>query len=276
MSISDLVKPAVFVFGLMVGSFLNVCIWRLPRQEQVVRGRSHCPSCRHTIAWHDNIPLLSFAWLKGRCRFCKAVISPLYPAVELATGILLLAVLARFGLSATALVYGVFAAALIVVSVVDARTMTIPDEITKPGLRIGMVLSFLVPALHGTQSRWAALSAGFLGAVTGWGLIFGMAWIGRWMFRKKLQAIGEEEAVGGGDLKLMAMVGAVIGAPKVLLVILFLAPLTGSLIGLILKIRFGRDLIPYGPFLSLGTLIVLFWGDGILNWYRGLLFGGRF
>jgi len=273
MNISDLVKPVVFVFGLMVGSFLNVCICRLPQEEQVVRGRSHCPSCRHTIAWHDNIPLLSFIGLKGRCRFCKARISWVYPAVELATGILLLAVLARFGLTVSALVCGVFAASLIVISVIDARTMTIPDQITKPGLWIGMVLSFLVPALHGTQSRWAALLASFLGAAVGWGLIFGMALIGRWMFRKKLQSIGEEEAVGGGDLKLMAMVGAVIGAPKVLLVILFLAPLIGSLIGLILKARFGRDLIPYGPFLSLGTLIVLFCGDGILNWYRNLLFG---
>lgn len=264
---------AVFVFGLMVGSFLNVCIWRLPEEEQVVRGRSHCPICRHTIAWHDNIPLLSFAWLKGRCRFCKARISWVYPAVELATGVLLLAVLARFGLSATALVYGALAAGLVVISVIDARTMTIPDVITRPGLWIGMAFSFLVPALHGVESRWSSLFSSFLGAAAGWGLIFGMARIGRWMFRKKLQAIGEEEAVGGGDLKLMAFVGSVIGAPKVLLVILFLAPLTGSLIGILLKIRGGRDLIPYGPFLSFGTLIALFWGDGIIGWYWGLLRG---
>ena len=271
MNISDLVKSVVFVFGLMVGSFLNVCIWRLPEQEQVVRGRSHCPSCRRTIAWYDNIPLLSFVWLKGRCRFCRKKISWVYPAVELVTGLLLLGILLRFGLTVTALIYGVFAASLIIVSVVDARTMTIPDEVTKPGPWIGMALSFLVPALQGTGSRWVGLVSSFLGAAAGWGLIFGMAWLGRWMFRKKLQSIGEEEAVGGGDLKLMAFVGAFIGVPKVLLVILFLAPLSGSLIGLILKARFGRDLIPYGPFLSLGTLVVLFWGDGILGWYKGFL-----
>ena len=273
MNISDLVKPLVFVFGLMVGSFSNVCIWRLPEEEQVVRGRSHCRSCNRVIPWYDNLPLVSFILLRGRCRYCRAKISWIYPAVELVTGLLFLLVLARFGLTVVALIQGVFAASLIVVTVVDARTMTIPNEITLPGLWIGIGLSFLVPALHGVSTRWGSLWASFLGALTGWGLIFGMAVIGRWIFRKKLQSIGEEEAVGGGDLKLMAMVGALIGAPKVLLVILLLAPIAGSLIGLVIKFRFGRDLIPYGPFLSLGTLMVLFWGDGMINWYRSFLLG---
>ncbi|MBI3615055.1 MAG: prepilin peptidase [Candidatus Omnitrophica bacterium] len=273
MNISAVLGSAVFLLGLMVGSFLNVCIWRLPDGEQVVRGRSHCRACRQTIPWFDNVPLLSFLLLRGRCRFCRLRISWIYPAVELAAGLLFLAVLNRFGPTFTALAVGIFGAALIVISVVDAQTMMIPDEITKPGLGAALGVSFLVPSLHGTANRWESLGLSFLGALTGWGLIFGMAFAGRLLFRKKLKAMGEEEAVGGGDLKLMAMVGAGIGSAKGLLVVLFLAPLLGSLIGLTMKIRFHRDLIPYGPFLSLGTLIALFWGDSIIGWYRGLLIG---
>ena len=249
---------------------MNVCIWRLPAEEQIVRGRSHCRKCRKVIAWYDNVPVVSFIMLGGKCRSCGSRISWVYPVVELVTGFLLLGTVIRFGITVKALVYFILEAALIVVTVIDAREMIIPDEITKPGLVIGLILSFLVPGLHGVWGRWAGLSAGVVGAAVGWGTIFIMAFIGTRLFRKKLKAIGEESAMGGGDLKLMAMVGAFIGWPKVLLVNLFFAPLVGSMVGLVMKFRKGQDIIPYGPFLVLGTVAAIFWGDPMIHWYFNL------
>ncbi len=257
----------------MVGSFLNVCVWRLPAGEQVVRGRSHCRACGKIIFWHDNIPVLSFLRLKGKCRFCGARISRFYPAVEAATGLWFLAVWLRWGLSPLTPIYAGLGAALILISAIDIREMVIPFEVTKPGLIAGLVLSALAPALHGTESRWIGFQRGLLGAAAGAAFVYGMASVGKRLFRKKLESIGEEEAVGGGDLWLMGMVGAFLGWGKVLLVLLFLGPMLGSVIGLWLKFRRGRDLIPYGPFLSVGSLAALFWGEAVINWYWNLLGG---
>lgn len=273
MTISPIIVSGFFVFGLMVGSFLNVCVWRLPTEEQVVKGRSHCRSCGRTIAWHDNVPLVSFLLLKRKCRHCKARISWLYPFVELATGLLFVGLLYRFGLTTLTGIYMFFGAALLLLSVVDAREMILPDQVTIPGLQLAVIFSFFFPALHGATSRWGGLASSVIGALVGAGLVIGMNLIGKWVFRRKLQALGEEEAVGFGDVKLMAMVGALVGPIKVVLVVLFLGPLLGSLVGLILKYRFGKDLIPYGPFLALGTLVALLGGDAIIHWYRGLFAG---
>ncbi len=266
MSITPVSGSLVFIVGLCVGSFLNVCVWRLPAEEQVVKGRSICRSCRHEIPWYDNIPLISFTLLRGECRFCKAKISWLYPFVELVTGLLFVGVAIRFGFTAQAAVYAALGASLILISVVDAREMIIPDEVTKPGLWVGIVLSFLVPFLHRTGNRWEGLLAGLLGAAVGAGFVYGIGVAGRVIFHRKLKAIGEEEAMGFGDVKLMGMVGALIGWQKVLLVNLFFAPLLGTVVGIISKLRYHKDLIPYGPFLSLGTLLVIFWGDQVLEW----------
>ncbi len=263
MGISPLAISAVFLFGLAVGSFLNVCIWRLPAQEQIVKGRSHCRSCGGTIRWYDNIPLVSFALLKGRCRHCGAGISWSYPFVELATGILLAGVAWRFQLTALALVYALFGAALIVLAMVDLREMILPDEITLPGISIGVILSFYVPELHGAAGRWEGLIASVAGALAGAGTVWGIGVIGKWIFRK--------EAMGFGDVKLMAMVGSLIGTGKVLLVNFILAPVVGAVVGVILKVRYRKDLIPYGPFLALGTLAAVFWGNEMIRWYLGLL-----
>ncbi len=268
-----LILSAVFLFGTMVGSFLNVCIWRLPAEEQIVAGRSHCRSCQHVIPWYDNVPLVSFIGLKGRCRFCGSRISWIYPAVELATGTLFLGVVLRFGQSIEGFLYAILGAALIVVSVIDAREMIIPFEITKPGLVLGLVASFLFPSLHGVENHLAGLLSSFLGATVGGGLIFLMGWFGKKLFQRKLKSIGEEEAIGGGDFWLMAMIGAFIGWPKVLLVNLVLGPLVGSVVGIIARLRSGQALIPYGPFLSLGTLLAIFWGDPVIQWYRSLFIG---
>ncbi|MCM8794997.1 MAG: prepilin peptidase [Candidatus Omnitrophica bacterium] len=255
---------AVFVFGLLIGSFLNVCIWRLPAEEQVVRGRSHCRSCGAQIAWYDNIPLVSFAALKGRCRHCGTRISWLYPAVELATALLLLAVFCRFGWTAKGFIYGILTAAMVVLTVIDAREMILPDEITIPGLIIGLILSFLVPSLHGQTGFLAGGLQGIYGVAAGGGLLWIVGTVGSWIFKK--------EAMGGGDVKMMAMVGAFIGWEKVLLVNFILAPVVGAVVGIVLKLRFKKELIPYGPFLSLGTLAAIFYGNQLIDWYIGLFF----
>ncbi len=266
MSISLLELAGVFIFGSMVGSFLNVCIWRIPAEEQVVKGRSHCRACGKQIAAYDNIPLVSWALLGGKCRHCKAKISWSYPFVELATGVLFAGVLARFGWTGPALVYAALGAALILVSMIDLREMILPDEITLPGIAVGLVASFFVPELQGAFTGWTGLLRGAAAAAAGGGLLWGIGIAGGWLFKK--------EAMGFGDVKLMAMVGSVIGLWKVLLVNLILAPVLGAGIGLILKARTGKEIIPFGPFLAVGTLAAIFWGDPIIAWYRNLLIGG--
>lgn len=262
---SPLPEIFVFIFGLFVGSFLNVCIWRLPAEEQVVKGRSHCRACGHTIPWYDNVPLISYVALGGKCRFCKARISWLYPAVELATGFLFLGAALRFGPNAIGIVYAALAASLLLISVIDAREKVIPDGVTLPGMGLGLMLSFLFPALHADLSRWQGLLSSVVGLAAGGGFLWAIGAIGGWVFKK--------EAMGGGDVKLMAMVGSVIGWQKILLVNLFLAPLLGSLVGIFLKIRYKESVIPYGPFLSIGTFAAVLWGDRIMAWYRGLFIG---
>ncbi len=262
---------AAFLFGLMVGSFLNVCIWRIPAGEQIVKGRSRCRSCQQKISWYDNIPLLSFALLKGKCRRCEEPISWSYPAVELATGLLFAAVLVRFGWTSLALVYAVLGAALITLSVIDLREMILPDEITLPGLSLGVIVSFFVPELHGALTRWEGLWASVIGAVVGAGAMYLVGAAGTKLFKRKLEAIGEEEAMGFGDVKLMAMAGSILGIWKVLLVSLGLGPLFGAVIGLAIKARTKKDIIPFGPFLAAGTLIAIFFGDSMIHWYRRLL-----
>ena len=254
-----------FLVGLVVGSFLNVCIWRLPRDEQVVRGRSRCPACEHPIPWHDNLPLVSIVLLGRRCRFCRAPISWRYPAVELMTGCMLAAVVSHWGVTGPAVAYAALLSALIVVSCIDAKEQIIPDVITLPGLGLALAASGLWPAVHGTTSRGWALGAGVVGALVGGGSIYLMGVVGRAIFKR--------EAMGIGDVKLMAMVGALLGGPRILLAF-FVAPILGSLVGVPLRILRGADLIPYGPFLSLAAVLSLWWGDAVIAWYARGLVGG--
>ncbi|MBI3322061.1 MAG: prepilin peptidase [Candidatus Omnitrophica bacterium] len=257
-----------FAFGLMVGSFLNVCISRLPEGEQIIGGRSHCPRCKQMIHGYDNIPLLSFVLLKGRCRACTQPISWVYPAVELATGLLFAAVFARFRFSPAGFVYMALGAALIVLTVIDLKEMILPDEITIPGIPIAIALSFLVPCLHLADTRWEGLMRGLAGAAVGGGSLLVIRTLGTWFFKK--------EAMGLGDVKLMAMVGALIGPGKVLLVNFILAPVLGSVVGIAVLVRRREALvpIPYGPFLAIGTLAAIFWGDALIAWYRELFWVG--
>ncbi len=246
----------IFIFGLMVGSFINVCIHRLPREESVVFPPSHCPQCRAPIRPWDNIPLFSFIFLKGRCRACRNPISWQYPLVELAHGFAGLLLVRQFGPSTQAAVYALLLAALIAVIFIDLSHQIIPDVITLPGMAIGLVSAATVLPLG-----WANALAGLL---LGGGLFYLVAVLSVVLLKK--------EGMGGGDIKLIAMIGAFLGWQETLLTI-FLAALGGSVIGLFLIGVRGRsraEPIPFGPFLAVCAIVSLFWGETIVRWYLTL------
>jgi leader peptidase (prepilin peptidase)/N-methyltransferase len=286
------------IMGLLVGSFANVCIWRVPRDEEVVLTPSHCPACGAAIRWYDNVPLASYVLLRARCRSCRAPIAWRYPAVEAASGTLFLLLALKFGPDWRLLGYLPLAWALLVVSAIDIEHYIIPDPIAWSGIAAGLAfagaavlfapLSLSVLGL-GPDWRWSPLLDGAAGMAGGGGLIALIAWFGRRWYR--------QEAMGGGDVKLAAMIGAFLGWKGVLLAI-FLGVLSGTVVGLALlalgKTRDTRELnatvfageppaggadgpvapkaaVPFGPFLAFGALAALFFGPGLAAWYAGLL-----
>lgn len=251
-----------FVYGLVVGSFLNVCIWRLPRNESIVWPGSHCPKCAAPIRWFDNIPLLSYALLLGRCRKCKAVISWRYPLVELLAGISAAVSLAVWGFTPYGIMGMVIFFTGIVVTFIDFDHQIIPDEITLPGIAAGLIFSVVFPAWHGTASHLGGIAQAVLGFLAGGGTLYIVGTVGEWVFKK--------EAMGGGDVKLLAALGAFLGWKRTLLAI-FVASFAGAVVGLILKAAKGEERIPFGPYLILGAVICLFWGNDILAWYFSFL-----
>ncbi len=262
----DLYLPIVTVFllGLCVGSFLNVCIYRLPAETSIVRPGSMCPVCKTPIRAYDNIPLLSYLLLGGRCRKCKTPIPIRYPLVELITGLLALAALARFGPTMAAGVIFIFCAALIAVTFIDIDHQIIPDSITLPGILFFLAIRLILP--H--QNAAVALFHSVLGIVAGGGSLFLVAWT--------YQALTGKEGMGGGDIKLLAMIGAVVGWQGVLFTI-FAGSSMGCLMGfLLMAVTSGKSAgmklrVPFGPFLSLGALIYIFWGPYLIHWYLNLL-----
>jgi leader peptidase (prepilin peptidase)/N-methyltransferase len=238
------------VLGAAIGSFLNVCICRLPERMSVVAPRSHCPECETPIAWRDNIPILSWFLLRGRCRECRSRISPVYPAVEAATALIWMAAVLRHGVSWQALTLAVFFTILLGAAATDARTYIIPDEFTFGGLAIGLLLS-MTP---GGLTFWQSLG----GAAVGFTLLYSAALLGDWFLGK--------ESMGGGDIKMIAMVGAFLGPYGAVLTI-FLGSLVGSIVFLPISLRTSR-LVPFGIFLALGAAITEVWGPGVLTWYR--------
>lgn len=246
----------IFILGLIIGSFLNVCIYRLPKKESIISPSSYCPHCHKSIPWFYNIPLLSYVYLGGRCRFCKKPISLRYFAVELITALLLVSLFNHFGLTLAFVMMSLLTVALIVASFIDWQDGLIPDLITFPGLAIGIVVSLAFPNLQGTEVHLLGLGKSVLGILVGGGAIYAIGILGKVIFKK--------ESMGGGDVTLLAMVGAFIGWEKVL-VAFFVAPLFGSIVGIVLKLKEKREYIPYGPFLSLAAVISIFWGDEIIN-----------
>ena len=253
---SWLVQLFVFAIGAMIGSFLNVCIYRMPREQSIVWPGSRCPHCEHPIAWYDNIPVVSFLALHAACRHCQQPIRWRYPLVELLTGLVSIAVVRRFGLTPIRLVDLVFVYGLIVISFIDVEFQIIPDEISLGGLAFGLVVSGMFPALHATDSRWLALGRSLVGAVVGAGLLYGIGVVGDFVFRK--------ESMGMGDVKLLAMAGSLLGW-KLVVLTFFLSPMIALIPGLIVMFWKRSHVIPYGPFLSLGLVVSLFVGQDLLR-----------
>lgn len=327
-----IIKSIIVLFGCLIGSFLNVCIYRMPRSGKValddflkISGskehaeklwedlinsgyidedgyverkfkklrkkdqfvgfelagkydkskkqifkiisdscelsidkpkRSFCPNCQKQVFWYDNIPLLSYICLGGKCRFCKQPISFRYFFVEFITASLLVVLYNFHGISVHFFVYGILTCALIVATFIDFDFYIIPDEITLGGLSIGIALSLIFPELHGVASWSDSLIQSGLGILAGGGSIYLIGRFGEIIFKK--------ESMGGGDVKFLAMIGSILGWQMALL-IFFIAPFFGAAVGIIAKLTKGAEIIPYGPYLSLATFIAFLWGNNILK-----------
>jgi len=249
-----MIEATLFIFGSCIGSFLNVCIYRLPNSLSIVSPPSACPGCDTPIRFYDNIPILSYLILRGRCRHCRTTISLRYPLVELmGGGLFAVCVYLRFGLTLESLIMFFFIAALIVITFIDLDHRIIPDVISLPGIPIGFAASFFLPAI--------GYKASLIGILAGGVSLLLVAWI--------YSLITKKEGMGGGDIKLLAMIGAFVGWKGVLLTI-FLSSAIGTLCGLAVMIRSGKNMklaIPFGPFLAIGSIITIFFGNELIFWY---------
>lgn len=247
---------SIYAFGLgaFIGSFLNVLIHRLPRKENFVTGRSHCPKCNEMIRWYDNIPLLSFVILRAKCRRCKAPISWRYPAVELVTALFFLLAYTLYGLSFHTMVAAIFFSMLLVVTFIDFEYYIIPDRITYPGMVLGLGLSFVNPLVTPLDA--------LIGLVAGGSSLYLLAILGDYLFKK--------ESLGGGDIKLAAMLGAFLGWKNIIF-IFFGAAVLGLIFAvgqMVISRKEGAGrMIPFGPFLSLAALLALFFGEMLIDFY---------
>jgi leader peptidase (prepilin peptidase)/N-methyltransferase len=269
----DVAIPALAgVYGLLIGSFLNVCALRWPMDESVVRPRSRCPACDRAIAWRDNMPVVSWLWLRGRCRNCSEPISVQYPLVELSTGLMWAALFALHGPSEEAFRGSLFLTLLFGISISDARFYIIPDEFSKGGTALGLATAFLSGGIDGPMS--------FAGAALGYGLLWLVGVLGTWIIRKlspgRLEEAGVDQAMGGGDVKMMMMVGAFVGPWGVGLTV-FLGSVFALAVTLVRSLmahaRAGSGeeafhrLIPFGVFLAAGGGVSYVWGDAMVRWY---------
>lgn len=241
----------IFAVGAAIGSFLNVCIWRIPREESIISPSSHCPSCQQPIRFYDNIPFISFLILRGRCRQCGISISPRYPFVEGLTAGMALLLFWKFGLSLQLVASFIFAATLIVITFIDLDHQIIPDVITLPGIPLFLLAAIFVMRV--------SVRDALLGMAIGGGTLYLLAFL--------YEVIAKREGMGGGDIKLLAMLGGFLGWQS-LWIILLVSSLTGALVGIMVMIIKGADLkyaIPFGPFLALGALVHLFFGGYLMS-----------
>jgi leader peptidase (prepilin peptidase) / N-methyltransferase len=242
--------------GLCVGSFVNVCIYRLPRGGSLIRPRSRCPGCEYQLRWYDNIPLISYLLLWGRCRSCRSRISLRYPIVEIVTAVVWFAHYAVFDLTALMFVRALFASALIVLFAIDLEHQILPNAITLPGIVAGLILSVVLPP---------GVFDAVLGVLIGGGVL--------WLIGEAYYRYSGQEGMGGGDVKMLAMVGAFLGWKQVL-VTLVVSSVTGSLLGLLLILsRRGslKQALPFGTFIAIGALLASLVGERIVQWYAGML-----
>lgn len=283
-----LIRVYTTLLGAAVGSFLNVCVYRWPNNQSVISPRSRCPACESPIAWHDNIPIIGYLILRGRCRGCGERISPQYPLIELATALIWLAAVVQFGVGLEAFRTAIFLTILLGIALTDAKHMVIPDYFSLGGALLGLVLATLLTDFHALFDSaqfsdgalaWLIRATGsdappvlraIMGATFGYGLMYGVAWAGEKAFRKP--------ALGLGDVHMMALVGAFLGISGVLMTVML-----GSFLGLVIGVpitwirgrlvRLGTYL-PLGTFLAMGAAITHTWGDAIIRWYIGYALGG--
>ncbi len=268
----------VFLFGLVIGSFLNVCIVRIPEQKSIVSPASACPKCGAAVRPYDNIPVVSYLVLRGKCRSCKAAISWMYPVVELLNALLFLACYLAFGLTAEALKWAIFSSLLIVLVFTDLRERILPDAVNFTGFGLALVLSLFTRPTDGTALFIAnhlfafppptpvlSLVDSLLGAAAGSGFL--------WLVSEAYFRLRGREGMGLGDVKMMLMVGAFLGVERTLLTI-FAGSLLGSVLGVafILARRKDSDYeLPFGTFLGMAALLIVFFGTPLVNWYQSTL-----
>ncbi|WP_447984785.1 prepilin peptidase [Nitrospira sp. Nam74] len=245
------------LIGLLIGSFLNVAIHRLPRKESLMWPGSHCPACHAALSPLDNVPLLSYLFLRGHCRRCDVLISARYPIVEAVNGLAYGLILWYFGVGWQSVIYAALFSALLVVSYIDLDHQIIPDVITLPGIGLGVLAAVTV------------LPVGFLdsvlGLLLGGGVLLGLAWISPYLFGK--------EGMGGGDIKLLAMIGAFLGWKPVVLTML-IGAIVGAVVGvtlITLKVLRRDQYLPFGPFLALGAIVSMFFHQELFDWYIGFV-----
>jgi len=248
-----------FIFGACIGSFLNVVIHRLPEGRSIVSPPSHCPACSHAIPFYFNIPIISFLMLKGKCGFCNLPISIRYPVVEMVTGLFTLGLFLKFGLIPAALFYCMFGAVLIAVSFIDLDHQIIPDKLSLPGIIVFSTSCLFVPQMGVDSVIWGILAGG--------GILYLVA-----LFYYHLR---KHQGMGGGDIKLLAMIGAATGVKGVFFT-LFTGSVLGAIGGVAAMAMTGKSpkrqtRIPFGPFLSLGAILYIFWGEPIIQWYINFL-----
>jgi leader peptidase (prepilin peptidase)/N-methyltransferase len=273
-----LIAVFVFLFGLTIGSFLNVCIVRIPGGKSIVLPSSACTKCGEPIRPYDNIPVVSYLLLRGKCRKCKNPISAMYPAVELLTGLLFLGCYEVFGLTTEALKWAVFSAIMVVLVFTDLRERILPDVVNFTGFGLGLLLSFFTTPVDGTALAIAkrifqfpppapvlSFADALLGAAAGSGLL--------WLVSEVYFRLRGREGMGMGDVKMMLMAGAFLGLKRTLLTI-FTGSVLGSILGIIVIVARRKDSdyeLPFGTFLGMAALLVVFFGTPIVYWYQGLL-----
>lgn len=272
-----MIPLAAFLFGLLIGSFLNVCIHRWPRDESVVKPRSRCPHCERQIEARDNVPVLSYLMLRGRCRYCSRIISWRYPLVEALNACLYAGLVWKFGLDAFTVKAAFFASMMLVLIFTDIEHYILPDEITLGGLAIGLILSLFLPMPEGLMKflwmigggapdwRWLSLTESVAGAV-----LFGG---GLWVLRELYYRIRGVDGLGLGDVKMAAMMGAFWGFGYTLLILL-IGSLGGALVGMIVVLVGGKKWnyeMPFGSYLGAAALVVTIWGDTLFGLYWKVL-----
>ncbi len=248
----------VFVFGAAIGSFLNVCIFRIPEHNSIVKPLSQCPHCHHPIRFYDNIPLISYLILKGKCRDCGEKIALRYPLVEFITAMLAVLLFGKYYLTLNFLIFFVFTAVLIVITFIDLDHQIIPDVLTLPGIPI-----FFLTAVFVVKVPWLEAAIGLL---VGGGVLLAIAYV--------YELLTKREGMGGGDIKLLAMIGGFLGWKSLIFVLLF-SSFAGAIVGIAAMVIKKQDMkyaVPFGPFLSVAAVAYLFWGDAFM---RFLLLGGH-